>query len=228
MVPVALSDVIAVGEVPTAEQLSILAGAGFRSLLNTQPDGEVARLPSSAELEALAAKAGMTYRHIPIVSRHPPADAVDAFDDAMRKLPGPIYACCYSGARTAAAWALAAARHEDPATVVEAGTKAGFDMSFVKPYLAARAAEAKAPAPAATPAPAQPVATPPAAPVAAAIVEPADPHKSNGSSARSANGDAATPAPAAQSPAEPAPDVPESVRILLPRAASAGGYAVSG
>ncbi len=240
MVPVALSDMIAVGEVPTAEQLVILAGAGFRSLLNTQPDGEVARLPSSAELAALAAKAGMTYRHIPIVSRHPPAAAVDAFDEAMRKLPGPIYACCYSGARTAAAWALAAARHEDPSAVVEAGAKAGFDMSFVKPYLSARAAEAKAPAPApaaaptATPAsaqaPAQASAMPVSATAAAAILEPADPHKSNGSSARSANIEAATsPAPSVPpSAAVPAPAVPESVRILLPRAASAGGYAVSG
>lgn len=236
MVPVALSDMIAVGEVPTAEQLIILAGAGFRSLLNTQPDGEVARLPSSAELEALAAKAGMTYRHIPITSRHPPAAAVDAFDDAMRKLPGPIYACCYSGARTAAAWALAAARHEDPGAVVEAGTKAGFDMSFVKPYIAARAAEAKAPAPAlaaaptATPTLAQASATPAPAPAAAAVLEPADPHKSNGSSARSANIEAApSPAPPAPpSAVAPAPVVSESVRVLLPRAASAGGYAVSG
>ena len=32
-VPVALSDVIAVGEVPTAEEIDILAKAGFRSIL---------------------------------------------------------------------------------------------------------------------------------------------------------------------------------------------------
>lgn len=213
MLPVALSDVIAVGEVPTAEQIAILAGAGFRSLLNTQPDGEVERLMPSAEVAALAAKAGMTYRHVPIVSRRPPGTSVDAFDEALRNLPRPIYACCYSGARTAAAWALAAARHEDPAVVIESCTKAGYDMSFMKPYLDARHAEAKAPSKPDEPAP--------------AVVEAADPSKSNGSSARVSNGEAAS-VPTPEPLAAPAVSVPELVPSILPRAASAGGFAVSG
>lgn len=232
MVPVALSDVIAVGEVPTAEQIAILAGAGFRSLLNTQPDGEVERLMSSAEVAALAAKAGLTYRHVPIVSRRPPGTSVDAFDEALRALPRPIYACCYSGARTAAAWALAAARHEDPAKVVEACTKAGYDMSFMKPYLDARHADAKAAAKTAPPAP---VASPAAAPATTAVSA-ADPLKSNGSAARPGNGDDKPASPAAASPtaavappsAALASSVPELVPSVLPRAASAGGFAVSG
>lgn len=222
MVPVALSDVIAVGEVPTAEQIAILAKAGFRSLLNTQPDGEVERLMPSAEVAAIAAGAGLMYRHVPIVSRRPPGTSVDAFDEALRTLPRPIYACCYSGARTAAAWALAAARHEDPANVIEACTKAGYDMSFMKPYLAARHAEANAPAKAEV---ATPAAAPaPAAAAAPAVIQAADPSRSNGSSARAANGEAVTPAPAAAA----STPVPELVPSILPRAASAGGFAVSG
>lgn len=213
MVPVALSDVIAVGEVPTAEQIAILAKAGFRSLLNTQPDGEVERLMGSSEIAALAAKSGMSYRHVPIVSRRPPGTSIDAFDDALKALPRPIYACCYSGSRTAAAWALAAARHQDPAIVIEACTKAGYDMSFMKPQLEALFAEAQPKATVSAPAAVPPTAVPTAA----------DPHKSNGSSARSASEPVVPPAPAASVVA-----VPELVPSVLPRAASAGGFAVSG
>lgn len=224
MVPVALSDVIAVGEVPTADEIAILAKAGFRSLLNTQPDGEVDRLMKSAEAGELAAKAGMAYRHVPIESRRPPGTAIDAFDEALRTLPRPIYACCYSGSRTAAAWALAAARHDNPDAVIEACTKAGYDMSFMKPYLAARFAEANAAASPAAPQSSESLAVvSPAAPAGAvpAVVAAADPLKSNGSAAR-ASSSAVSPAP------EPAKVVPSLVPSILPRAASAGGFAVSG
>lgn len=225
MVPVALSEVIAVGEVPTAEQIQILANAGFRSLLNTQPDGEVSRLMPSAEAEALALKAGMSYRHVPIVSRRPPGTSIDAFDEALRTLPRPIYACCYSGARTAAAWALAAARHQDPAMVIEACTAAGYDMSFMKPQLEARFAEAAAPASPLAAVVAKPaeLVVPMVAPIAA------DPAKSNGSSARAPSETAPAAEQAASTPiVEAIKAVPELVPSILPRAASAGGFAVSG
>lgn len=235
MMPVALSDVIAVGEVPTAEQIVILAKAGFRSLINTQPDGEVGRLMPSAEVAEHATKAGMAYRHVPIESRRPPATAIDAFDEAVSTLPRPIYACCYSGARTAAAWALAAARHEDPAKVIDACTAAGYDMSFMKSALAARFAEAQAAPEPDKPSSRAAAATkvmppaPAARDSAPAIVASADPQKSNGSSARAPS------VPAAPAPADPvkasaaaAAPVPALVPSILPRASSAGGFAVSG
>lgn len=149
MVPVALSDVIAVGEVPTAAEIEILAKAGFRSLLNTQPDGEVARFAPSDATKALAEAAGLTYRHLPLTSRRPDEAALTAFATALQDMPRPIYACCYSGARTAAAWALAAAPHQDPASIVEACGKAGYDIEFLRPRLEERRASAK---PAGTPA----------------------------------------------------------------------------
>ena len=111
MVPVALSDAVAVGEMPTAEHIKILAEAGFRSILNAQPDGEVERLLSAAEAGSLARALNLEYRHIPIESRRPSDLQIGAFRAALAELPKPIYACCYSGSRAAAAWALTAAPH---------------------------------------------------------------------------------------------------------------------
>jgi uncharacterized protein (TIGR01244 family) len=183
MVPVALSDVIAVGEVPTAEEVEILAKAGFRAILNTQPDGEVDRLMSSADAKAVAEKAGLVFQHLPIPTRRPDAATLSAFATALTALPRPIYACCYSGARTAAAWAIAAARHQEPADIMKACAAAGYDITFLEKRLV----EAR---------------------TGAANVEPA------------ANGNAS---------AAPTANVPTlKPSILIPRAASAGGFAVAG
>ena len=186
MMPVALSDVIAVGEVPTLEQIAILAAAGFRSLLNTQPEGEVARHMSSADCFAACETSGLVYRHIPVESRRPPEPEIQAFTQALAELPKPIYACCYSGSRTAAVWALAATSSRAPDEIIAAGLAAGYDIAFMRDELVARHAEqARGGAP---------VARPP--------------------------GDTAAPAAAVLPVLVPS--------IIVPRAASAGGFAVAG
>ena len=153
MVPVALSDVIAVGEVPTAEEIDILARAGFRSILLTQPENEVARLLTKDEVAARSAAAGLAFAYVPVETRRPPEPALTAFADALSSLPRPIYACCYSGARTAAAWALAASRTLPLETVMESCAAAGYDMSYLRSEIAARQDAAARPAVEDVPAP---------------------------------------------------------------------------
>lgn len=209
MQPVALSDVIAVGEVPTEREIEILAGAGFRSLLNVQPEGEVERHLTSAQAETLARKAGLEYRHLPVESRRPTAKTVSAFADALREMPRPIYACCYSGSRAAAAWALAIAQQSDSQSIITACAAAGYDISFMAPQLDAVRERGLA------------AIEPPASPEdGEAPVAPADGVHLNGAQAGNGAHDAA------RRPLAPLPMLEPS--ILLPRAASAGGFAVAG
>lgn len=137
MRPVVVSDVLAVGEVPTREQIAILARAGFKSLVNNQPDGEVERMLSSAEIGAECAKVGLAYRYAPLASRTPPEEDLVRFADAIKALPAPIYACCYSGSRSAAGCALVLAREQDAAAVIRNFADAGFDISGLEPWLEA-------------------------------------------------------------------------------------------
>jgi sulfide:quinone oxidoreductase len=189
MQPVALSEVIAVGEMPGAEQIEILAKAGFQSLINVQPEGEVERHLTSAQLEGHATKAGLAYRYVPVESRRPSSETVAAFGEALKALPRPIYACCYSGSRAAAAWALAAAPQMESDAVVAACAAAGYDITFMKDRLEA-------------------IRRPPAAADCAA----------NGHAKPQA--EAPSPAPSAVPPLHPV--------VMLPRAATAGGFAVAG
>jgi uncharacterized protein (TIGR01244 family) len=207
MRPVPLSDEIAVGEVPRAEEIPILAKAGFRSLLNAQPDGEIERFADAAVTRGAAEAVGLVYAHVPIESRLPSEDQIKVFSDALAALPRPIYAYCYSGGRAAAAWALSSASNVPPSQVIQALEAAGYDASSLKPALERRHAGLPAfevPPPAMTsastnaPHEGAPAVT---APMTAAIETPSQPFEM-------------------AAPAAPA--------IVLPRAASAGGFAVPG
>ncbi|HRD75750.1 MAG TPA: sulfur transferase domain-containing protein [Hyphomicrobiaceae bacterium] len=135
MKPAVVSDVLAVGEVPALEQIAILAKAGFKTLINNQPDGEVDRLPASATVGAEAQRLGLVYRYIPLASRTPPPEQLAAFAAALKELPAPIYACCYSGARSAAGCALILARQSDVDGILAGFAKAGYDVSGIRAFL---------------------------------------------------------------------------------------------
>ena len=135
MKPIVVSDILAVGEVPSADQLAILAKAGFRSVINSQPDGEVERFPGSAVLGADAKRQGLGYAYAPVVSRTPSDEELAVFRQALNELPSPIYAFCYSGARAAVAAAFVETGAREPDAIIADFAGAGFDIASLKPWL---------------------------------------------------------------------------------------------
>lgn len=144
MKPIVVSDILAVGEVPSPAEMEILARAGFRSVINNQPDGEVDRLPGSAVLARAAKACGLGYAHAPLASRTPGDAALEAYAEALRDLPAPIYAFCYSGARSAAGCALLRADAEPAQELIAQLAEAGFEAESLRPWLEARHARAAA------------------------------------------------------------------------------------
>ena len=135
MQPSVVSDILAVGEVPEPGHLEILAKAGFKSVINCQPDGEVERFAGSAALGAEAARHGLGYVYAPIVSRMPSEVELSVFQRALGQLAAPVYAFCYSGSRSAAAAAFVETGRSEPDAVVAAFAAAGFDIASLKPWL---------------------------------------------------------------------------------------------
>jgi sulfide:quinone oxidoreductase len=136
MKPIVVSDILAVGEVPSPEEIAILAKAGFRSIIDNQPDGEVERLPGSSVIAIEAAKCGLGYAYAPISSRTPPPDELLEFARALERLPAPIYGFCYSGARSAAAMAFIMTREKNPDVIITEFAEAGHDVAALAPWLA--------------------------------------------------------------------------------------------
>ena len=124
-------------DISVAPQISVAdveeaARLGFKTIINNRPDGEAPDQPSSGEIEAAAAAAGLAYFHIPVSGGPTPAQ-VETTARLMAEADRPILAFCRSGTRSIVTWSLAQAatgtRSRDE--LVGLGRQAGYDLSGV-------------------------------------------------------------------------------------------------
>jgi uncharacterized protein (TIGR01244 family) len=99
-------------------------------IVNNRPDHEDPGQPHSAEIEEAAARAGIAYRHVPILRGIGPGD-VEAMKEALAEAgEGKALAFCRSGTRSAMVLALAhrelgVSREEVEARLARAGFDSG-------------------------------------------------------------------------------------------------------
>ena len=130
--PAYLSADIAIGRAPAREEFSDLKAAGFQSIINSRMDSEQDYSPLSAESGLMAAAHGLAYRHVPVEGRNPLEKDVRAFAAAAKELPGPIYAYCRTGGRSAGLWALASVGTMSTEAITLKCQEAGYDVSGLK------------------------------------------------------------------------------------------------
>ena len=136
-----ITDEFAVSGALAAEEFADIAAQGFKSIISNLPDGESRAHPSSAEAAALAERAGLQYRHLPVTKFELFGDTfVSAMEKALAELPGPILAHCMSGQRSIVAWAAAMTRHEPVDQVLATLKAAGIDLAPLRDELAAQSA----------------------------------------------------------------------------------------
>ncbi|MDP8912878.1 MAG: TIGR01244 family sulfur transferase [Pseudomonadota bacterium] len=126
--------VLVAGQIRRDDMEALKAG-GIGMIVNNRPDDEEAGQPSSAEMEAAARAAGIDYRYIPVASGFS-ANQVEAMSEALRDAEGQILAFCRSGTRSTYLWALARARHGDPAEeLMQKAAAAGYDLGPIEALL---------------------------------------------------------------------------------------------
>ncbi len=126
-----LTDRLSVGPQITPADVADLKSRGFRSIIVNRPDGEGGDQPAFAEIAAAAREQGMEARHIPVETGKVSDDEVAAFGAALEKLPGPVFAHCRSGMRSATLWALSEAGDRPMTDILARGKAAGFDLNAV-------------------------------------------------------------------------------------------------
>ena len=127
-----LDDKTLVGGQIAPADVAGLKAQGVTMIVNNRPDGEDVGQPTSAEIEAAAADAGIDYRHVPIARGLGPSD-IEAMRHAMHEAgEGKLFVFCRSGNRSALAWAVA--RNEDGTSRAELERcvgEAGFNLGPV-------------------------------------------------------------------------------------------------
>ncbi|EKF17604.1 TIGR01244 family sulfur transferase [Nitratireductor pacificus] len=96
-----ISEDYAVSPQIAVEDVAAIKAAGFRSVVCNRPDGEDAGQPPVAAIAEAAKAAGLDFRHVPVVSGAMTMDDVTAMAAALKDLPGPVFAYCRSGTRSA-------------------------------------------------------------------------------------------------------------------------------
>lgn len=95
-----LNDSFAVAPQLRPEDMQAVADAGYKSLIINRPDGEGGpEQPTSEEVMAAAAAAGLMTAYLPVVSGAMTADDVQRFKALLGELPAPVLAFCRSGTR---------------------------------------------------------------------------------------------------------------------------------
>ena len=105
------------------------AARGFTLVINNRPDDEAPGQPTSGQMAAAAAAAGLAYLHVPVVGA-PNAAQVAAVREAAAEADGPVLAFCRSGTRSIVTWARGRMGEDMPREeLVELGRAAGYDLS---------------------------------------------------------------------------------------------------
>ncbi len=115
--------------------MALLAGSGFRCVINNRPDNEGEGQPNSEAIRQAAEASGLEYHHLPVISGQIADADVAAFRALLGRIKGPALAFCRTGTRSASLWALAEAHHLDPQVLLQTARQADYDLSGLLPRL---------------------------------------------------------------------------------------------
>ena len=132
---VQLTPLLSVSDQLEPQDLETVAAQGFKSLINNRPDGEAERQPTSASLAEAAARLGIAYRHLPVISGKVTDGDVASFTASLDELEGPVLAFCRSGTRSTTLWALSEAWRRDPDAILKTAAAAGYNLESLRPRL---------------------------------------------------------------------------------------------
>ncbi|MCV6585340.1 MAG: bifunctional protein tyrosine phosphatase family protein/NAD(P)/FAD-dependent oxidoreductase [Marinibacterium sp.] len=126
-----ISPELAVSPQIAASDIAAIRQAGFRSIICNRPDGEGADQPGFDEIAAAARADGIEALYLPVQSGMVHDADADAFGKALGDLPGPVFAYCRTGTRSATLWSLSQAKVLSIPDILAATRAAGYDMHGV-------------------------------------------------------------------------------------------------
>lgn len=133
-----LSPTLAVSPQIQPEDMATLAAAGFTTVVNNRPDGEVDGTHDDKAMRAAASAAGLRYHHVPFVPGEITPQMISDFAAATAD-QGPTIAYCRTGNRSTVLWALNQAGKLPEAEIMATAEAAGYDLSGIRPLIASLA-----------------------------------------------------------------------------------------
>ena len=121
------------------EDLAAVKAAGFTTVIDNRPDGEIPAELHTPVMQAAAEALGLRFIANPVIGGALTQQNVQAQAEAMAGAPGPVFAYCASGNRSSMVWALAEARNRPVDDLVGLPARFGYQLDHLRPQIEALA-----------------------------------------------------------------------------------------
>ena len=124
------------------EDMAAIKAAGFTTVIDNRPDGEIPPDWHTEPMRRAAEAAGLAFVVNPVIGGMLTMDNVKAQAEAIAAAPGPVLAYCASGNRSSIVWALAHAGRLPVDDLIGLPARHGYMLESFRPQLEALAARA--------------------------------------------------------------------------------------
>jgi uncharacterized protein (TIGR01244 family) len=124
--------------------LAAIKAAGYRTVIDNRPDGEIPDHLHTAAMRQAAESLGLTFVANPVIGGAMTAQNVTAQQAAIAAADGPVFAYCASGNRSSVVWALSMAGQMPVDDLIGLPARFGYQLDHLRPQLAALANQSPA------------------------------------------------------------------------------------
>ena len=115
--------------------LAAIKAAGYTTVIDNRPDGEIPPALHTATMQAAAEALGLTFVVNPVIGGALTMANVDAQRAAIDAATGPILAYCASGNRSSVVWALSQAGRMPVDDLIGIPARHGYQLEHLRPQL---------------------------------------------------------------------------------------------
>lgn len=137
----ALTPTYAVSPQIEPADLSAVKAAGYTTVIDNRPDGEIPPHLHTDTMRQAAEALGLTFVANPIIGGALTMDNVEAQRAAIEAATGPVFAYCASGNRSSVVWALAHAGQMPADDLIGIPARFGYTLEHLRPTLESLAAQ---------------------------------------------------------------------------------------
>ncbi len=119
--------------------LAAIKAAGYVTIIDNRPDGEIPPGLHAPAMRAAAEALGLTFVANPVIGGQLTMDNVTAQRAAIAASAGPVLAYCASGNRSSVVWALAHAGTRPTDELIGLPARFGYQLDHLRPQIEALA-----------------------------------------------------------------------------------------
>jgi uncharacterized protein (TIGR01244 family) len=119
--------------------LAAIKAAGYVTIIDNRPDGEIPPHLHAPVMQKAAEALGLAFVVNPVIGGQLSLDNVTAQSNAIAASAGPVLAYCASGNRSSVVWALAGAGKRPVEELVGLPARFGYQLDHLRPQIEALA-----------------------------------------------------------------------------------------